>query len=96
MYGRETYKKLDRQVPKYMQGIRLAEQRSPAQIRIQAETERALMPHPVLGGATRNDRVWLGLAHPTTFAKASVEAEKKSHGVALLVLAGVVLWIATR
>jgi len=94
MYGRETYRKLDRSVPKYLQGIRLAEQRSPSQIRAEADAERALMPHPVRGGATRNDRVWLGASRPTTQAYASIEAEKKHGGWMVLVLVGVVLWLA--
>jgi len=111
MYGRETFKKLDRQVPKTMQGIRLAEQRSPRQIQIAADTERALMPHPVRGGATRNARVWLGAEHPTTMGYASIKAEERSNpfkdvrsghastlrkesSMTMLVLLGVVLWLA--
>lgn len=93
MYGVETYKQLDRRVPKYMQGIRLAEgSRSPQQIRREAEAERALKSHPVRGGATRNDRIWLGNAHPTTLNRAAVEAKRNGKWWMLAALVGVVLW----
>jgi hypothetical protein len=94
MYGVETYKQLPRSVPKYLQGIRLAEgSRSPQQIRREAEGERALQSHPVRGGATRNDRIWLGASHPTTFAKASIEGEAKPFPwVALAIVVGVIVW----
>jgi hypothetical protein len=94
MYGRETYKKLERRVPAYMQGIRLAEdRRSPQSIKNQARTERAMRPHPVLGGTTRNDRVWYP-GHVTTIAPASVEGEKRPAGWFWLAAVVGVLWLA--
>lgn len=94
-YGVETYTQLDRRVPKYMQGIRLAEgSRSPQQIRREAEAERSQQSHPVLGGRTRNDRsIFAGIA-PRSTTPVSIEAEKKGSAIPLLVAVGALLWLA--